>query len=189
MKLAELDILEVWKAAGGGPLRGRRGKAFWRDGDSCSVSLDRSKGTWYDHRDARGGGSLALVETAFGCDRRTALRWLEANCGLDPTRPVSPTQHRTYRVELDEAEYFAIAAKALAEELLERLDACDPARFGPTRLLDVIRKGGAALIKEYRLWLNRNPELTRAMVRAGVSSDARIQRRLAFYVVELANAA
>jgi hypothetical protein len=170
-------------------LRGKRGRAFWRNGDGWNVSLDLERGTWYDHRDARGGGSLALVETALGCDRRSALQWLAANCGLEPARPVSPTGHRTYRHELDDAEHFGIAAQALAEELLERLDACDPARFGPTRLLGVIRLGGAALVSEYRIWLDRNPELTRGMVHAGVSSAARVQRRLAFYLLELANAA
>jgi hypothetical protein len=189
MKLAEIGILDVWKAVGGGPLRGRRGRAFWRDGDGFSVALNLAKGTWFDFRDGRGGGSLALVETAHGCDRRTALRWLEANCGLDPTRPVSPTQYRTYQHELDDAEHFGIAAQVLAEELLDRLDAYDPARFGPTRLQRVIRTGGAALINEYRISLDRNPELTRAMVRAGESSEMRIQRRLAFYLLELADAA
>lgn len=189
MNLAELDILSVWNAAGGGPLRGKRGRAFWRNGDGWNVSLDRERGTWYDHRDARGGGSLALVETAFGCDRRTALEWLETNCGLDPTRPVPPTRRRTYRHELDDAEHFGTAAQALAEELLDRLDSCDPSRTCYARMLGIIRKGGAALINEYRIWLNRNPELTRAMVLAGASSEGRVQRRLALYLVELANAA
>jgi len=189
MRLAELDILEVWSAAGGGPLRGRRGKAFWRDGDSYCVSLDPAKGTWFDFRDGRGGGSLALVETGLGCDRRTALRWLEANCGLDPMLPASPIRRRTYRVELDEAEYFGIAAQALAEELLDRVDSCDPSRTDYTRLLGIIRKGGDPLIDECRIWLDRNPQLTRAMVLAGASSEGRIQRGLALYLVELANAA
>jgi hypothetical protein len=189
MNLAKLDILEVWNAAGGGPLRGKRGRAFWRNGDGWNISLDRERGTWYDHRDARGGGSLALVETALGCDRRTALQWLEANCGLEPARSQSPGEHRTYRHELDDAEYFGIAAKALAQELLEQLDACDPARINPTRMLGIIRAGGSTLINEYQTWLGRNPEFTRAMVLTGVSSEARVQRRLALYLVELANAA
>jgi hypothetical protein len=189
VRLTEINIGEVWQALGGRALRGRRGNAFWRDGDSYSVSLDVAKGTWFDFRDARGGGSLALVETALGCDRRTALQWLEANCGLDPTQSLSPGEHRKHRQELDNTEYFGIAAKALAEELLDRLDACDSARLGPTRLLRAVRTGGAALINEYRIWLDRNPELTRAMVSAGASSAARLRRRLAFYVVELANAA
>jgi hypothetical protein len=189
VKLAELDVLAVWNAVGGGRLRGKRGQAFWRDGDGWNISLNLERGTWYDHRDARGGGSLALVETVLGCDRRSALQWLEANCGLEPTRPVSPTRHRAYLHELDDAASFGIVAKALAEELLERLDACDPARFSLTQLLQAIRTGGTALLNEYRVWLVRSPELTRAMVSAGASSAARLRRRLAFYVVELANAA
>ena len=103
--------------------------------------------------------------------------------------PASPIRRRTYRVELDEAEYFGIAAQALAEELLDRVDSCDPSRTDYTRLLGIIRKGGDPLIDECRIWLDRNPQLTRAMVLAGASSEGRIQRGLALYLVELANAA
>jgi len=189
MRLSELKILDVWSAAGGGPLRRNRGQAFWRNGDGWNISLDLERGTWYDHRGGRGGGSLALVETALGCDRQAALRWLETNCGLDPMRRVSPTGVRTYRQELDDAEYFGIAAKSLAEELIDRIDAGDSARFDYTRLLDAVRAGGTALIGEYRKWLESNPALARAMVLAGTTSEARLQRRLALFVMELANAA
>ena len=94
MRLPEIDILETWAALGGGPLRGKRGKAFWRDGDSYNIALDAAKGTWYDHRDGHGGGVLALVETALGCDRRDALAFLETHCGLDPHRPLTPQERR-----------------------------------------------------------------------------------------------
>jgi hypothetical protein len=40
VKLTDINIVEVWLALGGGPLRARRGKAFWRGGDSYSVSVD-----------------------------------------------------------------------------------------------------------------------------------------------------
>lgn len=189
MKLDALDIMAVWRALGGEALRGKRGKAFWRDGDGYSIALDPAKGMWFDHRDARGGGALALVETALGCNRRTALGWLETNCGLDPKRPLSADEYRTYRYERDDAEHFGIAARALAEEVLNQLDACDPGRAEHARLLGIVRIGGAVLMREYRTWLDTRPELTGAMVRAGASSRARVQRRLAFYLLELSSAA
>jgi hypothetical protein len=107
MKLAEIGILDVWNAAGGGPLRGRRGRAFWRDGDGFSVALDPAKDTWFDFRDGRGGGALALVETAVGCDRRTALQWLEANCGLDSARSRFPEGRRVWTHSRSRAEQTA----------------------------------------------------------------------------------
>jgi hypothetical protein len=94
VRLHELDILATWKALGGGPLNGRRGKAFWRDGNNLTVSLDTAKGTWYDFRDARGGGALSLAELVLGCSRREALAFLEANCGLDPRKPLTPEERR-----------------------------------------------------------------------------------------------
>ena len=189
MKLASVPLLPVWHALGGGPLRGKRGNAFWRGGDGFSVTLDLSKGTWYDHRDGRGGGVLALVETALECDRRAALQWLETNCGLNPFQPSSVNKQRCYRREHEDAKHFGIAAKALAEEILDQLDAYDPARADHTRLLDIIRAGEAQLAEEYRSWRCNYPDLTRALVRAGVSSRARLHRGLAFFLLELSNAA
>ena len=189
MRLAELEILDIWSALGGGALRGNRGKAFWRDGDGYSIALEPAKVTWFDFRDARGGGVLALVETALGCDRRSALQWLETNCGLDSSQPRAIAERRNYRRELDDAEHFSIAAQALAEQELDGLDANDPGRADYTQLLGIIRTGGQALIEEYRAWRTIHPELTEAMERAGMYSQARVQRRLALYLLEFANAA
>ena len=192
MTLAEVDIVSVWSALGGGQLRGKRGKAFWRGGDSDNVSLDGAKGTWFDYRDGKGGGVLALVETALGCSRSDALRWLEANCGLDSLRSFSReecTEHVKQITERTKVESWSIAARALAEQALDELEANDPSRAVYTRLLSIIRTGGPALIKEYQAWREINPELTHAMVRAGKSSEARVQRRLALYLLELTNAA
>lgn len=94
MKLQDINILEAWQALGGCSLRGRRGRAFWRSGEGYTVALDVAKGTWYDFRDAHGGGVLALVEAALACDRWTALAFLEANCGLDPRKPLTPQERR-----------------------------------------------------------------------------------------------
>jgi hypothetical protein len=98
MTLDRLSILDVWTALGGGELRHGRGRAFWRDGDGYSISLNADKGAWYDFRDNRGGGLLALVEQALNCDRSQAIDWLQANCGLDE-RKLTPAQRRE-RAEL-----------------------------------------------------------------------------------------
>ena len=189
MKLAELDFLDIWRSLGGETLRGKRAKAFWRDGDGYNIALDPVKGAWYDHRDGHGGGVLTLVETALGCNRRAALQWLEANWGLSPRRSLSVAERRDHRQERDGAENFGIAARALAEEMLERLHPCDLRRVIYTQLMDITHRGGSALVDEYWRWLGTNPELTRAMVRTGVSSQTRSQRRLAFYLLDVANAA
>lgn len=112
MKLASIPILQVWYALGGGELRGNRGQAFWRCGDGYSVSLKAERGTWYDFRDGRGGGVLALVQTVLHCDRPVALAWLETNCGLDGRVALSPEQRRDYARAME-------VVPALAERLTD----------------------------------------------------------------------
>src|SRR3954469_20951823 len=102
MTLAAIPILDVWYALGGGTLRGRRGRSFWRAGDGYSVALDQAKGTWFDHRAAHGGGTLSLVETVLGCSRVDALRWLEQNCGLDSRHSLSPEERTQYAQRITE---------------------------------------------------------------------------------------
>jgi hypothetical protein len=192
MNLAEVDIVHAWSALGGAELRRRRGKAFWRSGDGYSVVLDAAKRTWFDHRGGTGGGVLALVETALSCSRPQALQWLEANCELDSRQ--SPSQeeraeHGRQVAESIDARFWGTAARALTEEALGDLNADDPGRADYTRLIGILRTGGPGLIKEYRVWLESSPRLTRAMVQAGLSSEARVQRRLAYYVSEMTNEA
>lgn len=193
MTLASVRLLDVWSALGGGPLRGKRGQAFWRDGDSFSVAIKAEEGTWYDHRDGRGGGALALVETALGYTRSSAIQWLEKNCGLDARRSLSPLERNQYAQRITEsvdAESWSIAAAALAEDVLNGLEADDPTRADFTRLLHTIGTGRGSLIGEYHAWRDAYPELTAGMVRAGRDSEARMQRRLALYLMqEVSNAA
>ncbi len=61
MRIAALPILTTWHALGGGPLHGKRGKAFWRDGDGFSIAVNIARGTWFDHRDGRGGAGGATL--------------------------------------------------------------------------------------------------------------------------------
>ncbi len=40
----------------GGPLRGKRGRAFWRHGNGYKVAIDQERGVWYHHVTGVGGG-------------------------------------------------------------------------------------------------------------------------------------
>jgi hypothetical protein len=86
--------------------------------------------------------------------------------------------------EMRAAGWWARAAVALGQELLEQLDSADPARDPVTRLLRSTSVGGQSLLDEFRAWQTTAPELAAAMVRAGKNSDARLQRSLAALVSE-----
>jgi hypothetical protein len=109
--IKELDILAVWTALGGGPLRAGRGRAFWRNGDGYNIAIDQKRGVWHDKVTHEGGGILRLVETALGCDRRAALAWLADNFGIKTTT-LSRDEKRQWSQRRALAE---AAAKALAE--------------------------------------------------------------------------
>ena len=113
MQLGDIPILDAWHAAGGGPLRGNRGRAFWRDGDGYNVALNLTKNTWYDFRDNVGGGVLRLVEVALHCDKRDALSFLEAYCGLDPRRPLTQRERCSREVAPALAQRLADFARGV----------------------------------------------------------------------------
>ncbi len=112
---------------GGGPLRYGRGAAWWRDGDGHNVSLDESKGVWYDHARSEGGGVLDLVQTVLGCDGRAALHWLADHQGapeLDNRSP-SRAERRQWAVRRRRAE---AQAKELVRWRAAYLDALRDSR-------------------------------------------------------------
>src|SRR4051812_4283890 len=89
--LGSIPIVDIWYGLGGGPLKRNRGLAFWRNGKRHNVSLNHTKGCWYDHRDAVGGGKLDLIQIVLGCDRKSALRWLVDFSGTsDYEKPHTP---------------------------------------------------------------------------------------------------
>jgi hypothetical protein len=114
-QIGDLDIYTVWSAIGGGALRGNRGRAFWRNGDGFSVSLDRKKRCWFDHVAVKGGGILALVEIAIG-DRRAALDWLAANFGVSSGKTFTTAERRAYAQRREKA-------RAMAEKIVKKRDA------------------------------------------------------------------
>jgi hypothetical protein len=139
----DIPIVPVVRELGGPELpRHGRVPAWWRKGDSLSVSIDTDKNCYYDFVTGDGGGALKLVQPALGCDRRAALRWLQDHCGLDaPNGRAAPP-----RDDVRAARYFAIATELLADELLETLPCDDPARLGLTRARLLARAGGTAVL-------------------------------------------
>jgi hypothetical protein len=185
--ISRCDICSVWGALGGSPLRGRRGRAFWRGGTHDSVALDLDRGLWFDHGAGEGGDAVALVQRVAGCDFREAVRWLADLTGAPEmsaraeSRP-APGEAAGWIADLKWARWWAVAAGALAELVLAQMKPSDPQREAMTALLRALRLGDAALVAEYREWRTREPALTRALARAGQRADARTQRNLAEWI-------
>lgn len=118
--LLSVHIGEVWNRLGGGELQNGRGRAFWRGGDGFNVALDLERGRWFDHAGGVGGGVLALVQTALGSDRRTALAWLRDESFLE-ARNYSVEERRAYSRRREHASAVARDIEhwraALTEEL------------------------------------------------------------------------
>jgi hypothetical protein len=183
---ARADIREVWRALGGPPLRRGRGIAFWRGGDGLSVSVDAKKGLWHDFVAGDGGDAIALVQTVQECSFNDAVAWLADFVGIRVGKTVGETnsflRNTDWSTDLKWADWWSIAAEALAEETLEALPFSDPERRGVTAFLSAIRCDDATLVTEYREWRRSQPELTAAMAHAGRRSDARTQEKLAHWI-------
>lgn len=195
MTLATIPILDAWYALGGGSLRGKRGQAFWRDGDGYSVAVNAAKGTWYDHRDGCGGGVLALVETALGCDRRAALQWLEAEGFIEP-RTLTHEQrleHAQRRgtastVALDIAHWrSALTSELNARKLAAAQADDDEALGGAARLCNVLENGSAEkIVQEFIRHRANDPAGVARLLATGRARDLEAQRITAEVVLLLA---
>ncbi len=121
--LDRASISDVWADLGGGELRHGRGKAFWRDGDAYSVSLNQDKNVFFDFVTGTGGGVLMLIETVLGCDRRNALRWLADHLGvsLDDRQPLTREEKRRYAQRRSGAESKAQNLTGWRRDTLRRL--------------------------------------------------------------------
>jgi hypothetical protein len=199
VKLALLRLnLDVWRALGGGPLRGKRGKAFWRGGDGYSIALDTAKGTWYDHRDGRGGGVLALIETALGCSRAHALRWLEGEGFIEP-RTLTLEQRREHAqrratsgtVALDIAHWrYAFTAELNASKLAAAKADCDEALGRAASLCNVLENGSPQdIVREFIRHRANNPADVARLIAAGMKREQEARRITAEVVLLLARVA
>lgn len=121
MRLADLSILAVWEALGGGPLRHGRGRRFWSGSKDYNVSLDTRRNVFYDFVSGTGGGATRLVQVALNVDKARALRWLEDNCGLDPLQRPSEEDLRRRRREYAEVENRARVLAAVRRYIEQAL--------------------------------------------------------------------
>lgn len=122
-RIEDLDIRAVWTALGGGPLRGGRGRAFWRNGDGFHIALDASKSVFYDQARHEGGGIVRLVEIAIGCDRRAALAWLADNFGISVGASRTPQERREYARRREQAWNLASTLVAQRDATIEAIRA------------------------------------------------------------------
>ena len=204
--LASIKISQVYRALGGPELRCSghdcyRGRAWWRDGDGLSISLDDTRGVWYDHRDGEGGGILDLVIHVHGCARADALHFVAGVAGvvLDDA-PVSAaerarwvTERREIERHLPTARLWLRSALALGEEVLDRLKAplTDPTLPWPdvgeiarlTAQLEAWRRlNDAELVAEYLWWAQHQPRLTGGLVYAARLREMAEERALRAYL-------
>lgn len=193
MNLASLQLLDIWSALGGAPLRGKRGKAFWRGGDGYSIALDTAKSIWFDHRDARGGGVLALIETALGCDRRAALHWLEGE-GFIETRTLTHEQRREHARRRDTAGTVALDIARWRDALTVELNARklaaveaedDGALAHVASLCNVLENGAPEVIVRQFIRHQANAPADWARLIAAGQDREREARRIAAEVVFL----
>ncbi len=194
MRMAELNIVAVWQALGGGPLRGNRGQGFYRNGDGHNVALDPAKNAWYDYRDGRGGGVLALVETALGCDRRTALRWLECQ-GFIESRTLTHEQRREHAMRKSTASALTLDIECWRSALIVELNARklvaakadnDEALACAASLCNVLEDGSPKdIVCEFSRHRARNPEDVARLIAAGQNADQQARRITAQVVLLL----
>jgi hypothetical protein len=188
-------VTDVWAALGGPPIRNRRSRAWWRDGDKPSVAIYADEGRWRDWAANAHGDVIDLVRLVRQCSFADAVRWLADFAGIDISADPVRRNYKPdtgWRADLRDATYWAMAAKPLAEMALAEMPlyrmagepATDPDRGPHTRLLDVIRKGEMTCVEEFRQWRKGNPRLTAAMVRAGRFHNARLQRKWRWLVSE-----
>jgi hypothetical protein len=97
-------FLSLWRELGGGELRGRRGRAFWRGGDGLNVAVDIERGLWHDHVTGAGGNAVDLVRVALGVGTAEALRWLEEAGYRQPARRMSAAELAEQRRRREDAQ-------------------------------------------------------------------------------------
>ena len=179
-----------------------RGPAIWRGGDSPeSVAGDDGRGVWHDFVTNDGGGLLDLVTRVRGGNRADALRWCSDLAGVPlEDKPLSPAdrlrwaaERRDIERDLPTARHWQRAVVALTEELLDTLKTAlfDPMLPQPeigeifhveNLLASLRRKDGAALVAEYRWWLECYPGITAGLVRSAKQRERAARRAVLEYL-------
>jgi hypothetical protein len=186
---ARANILDVWRALGGGELKkNRRGQAFWRQGDGFNIHLDPQNGLWFDFVNQEGGDVITLVRTARQVDWQQAVQWLLDYLGLKPSgkSPHGKDSNDLYRRDLKWARWWRIGMQAFCEEWLERLPAETMVRATFTEVLRVINLSDTTLVDEYRAWRESDSAMTEAMCYAGRKFTAGQQAKLVELITQKA---
>jgi hypothetical protein len=163
--------------------------------------LNDSRGVWHDFATNEGGGILALVIRVRGGGRADALRWVADLAGVPlDDMPICAEDRARWAVERRDIErtlltalYWRRAAVCIAEELLESLKGAlfnlalpqpDVGEIASVEnLLGSLRRvDGGALVREYRLWLERFPGHTAALVHVARQREAAERRALMEYL-------
>lgn len=74
-------------------------KTEWRYGNNGSLSIDLEKGTFYDHENGQGGGTLDLIVRERGGSKAEAAKWVEELTGKQSHPAPKPKIVATYRYE------------------------------------------------------------------------------------------
>lgn len=174
-----------------------RARAAWRNGDGLNISLDDSRGVWYDFVTNTGGGLLDLVVTVRGGTKQEALHWIADLINLPlESHEVSeqPTEWRRY---LPVATLWRRTMAKLTDELLDTLKQAlfDPMLDWPEtdeiyqveRLLKRLNYiEDASLVEEYSWWQDHYPALTAWLLWEGRKREEAEKRALLTFLKEYA---
>jgi hypothetical protein len=149
----------------------------------CPAHKDKSPSLSIQEQNGR-----VLVHCFSGCRQDDVIAALRQR-GLWPERDRNRARQSFLRdpnraADLARAEYWRAAARILAEDLLEQLPLGDPDRYILTTFANALRDPlPQVLVTAYRDWKSNNPKITAGLVRAGRLHDARVQRRLAKWLI------
>jgi hypothetical protein len=132
-------------------------------------------------------GDRILVYCFSGCRQKAvidALReldlWPHRERGGGLRAPRDPDRW----ADLERAEFWRVPAQILADQLLEELPLDAPDRRELTSLVSTLRDPSPdVLLNCYRAWRTNHASLTAGLVYSGRLRNARLQRRLAEFIV------
>ncbi len=173
--IGSVCIIAAWERLGGGPLRGGRGIAWWRDGDSFNITVNPEKNVWFDHARGVGGGVLELVRTVLDCDKASAVRWL-CEEGFIEDSSASRTEVRkraqreaTLQLEAENIKWwrrgFVAKLEAAKADAISRDD--ELALAISARELFLMETDGAAVVARYRKHLAVDPAGAARLIQSG----------------------
>jgi hypothetical protein len=172
-----VSILEIIRG-----LKARRVGSHWMG--HCPAHEDRTPSLSIDLRNGK-----LLLHCFGGCPQTAVIDALRAR-GLWTQAPPRNQQHPRERPDPDypgdllRAEYWRCAAIELAELTLDQMSPTDPDRRQLTRWVDAPRcAGGAALVALYRRHRAADPLTSAGMVFSGRRYAARLQERLAAWMM------